>query len=183
MERFIPSYECTFLIYGNPHSGKTRVVHELINILGRDLNYVITTSREDYEGYIINKDYNIEELDVYMDIPISKVLIFDDFLHLCTENGAIRRHLLGIISTTRHDDKKTNVILSTHVLSMGKYIRTCTTVFILFKIDADSEKIIKQNLSIDKQTTDTIKKLLIENKHTFLILNTQGEWELMQLDI
>ena len=182
MDQFIPDYPCTYLIYGNIHSGKTTIVRELMNILNVDNQYAITTSIEDYEDIITNTEYKMEELDAWIKIPEDKLLILDDFLHVATENGKVGRHLKSLITTTRKRDKRLNIVISAHVLAIGKYVRSCASVFILFKVDEDSEKIMKQFLPIDQNTINNIRDVLINQRYTFLILDTGGQWQLMRLE-
>jgi hypothetical protein len=189
MHQFILEYGATYLIYGTIHSGKTSIVKELLNYFAYmdcGPKYVITSSFEDYEidldEDIIVDDYNIPELDKWIaDNDEMKTIVLDDFLHLCTENGNTARHLKSLMSTTRKKDKQLNIIISAHLLSIGKYIRTLCRVFILLKIDEDSEKFLKLYLGFKKNKIERIKNILIANKYSFLIGNTQGEWKIMKL--
>lgn len=185
MDRFITNYPSTYLIYGNPHCGKTTTIYELINQL--DLNDIraVTSSPEDYtSANICTNEYDIESIEAWINPSPQhdKILILDDFLHLCTENGKIARHLKSIISTTRHDNRRCNVFISSQVMSMGAYIRKMCNTFFLFKVDEHSEKIMKLYLPIPKKTIEAIKKTLIANPYTFLAMNTKGEWQIIRLN-
>lgn len=183
---YVTDYSCTYLIYGcGIHIGKTTVVYELMNLINSDQIYVITSSLEDYEnkGFIINDDYAIEELNMWIqNIPVKKILVLDDFLHLTTENGPIKKHLRATISTTRKRQTNMDIIISTHSLGNGKYMRKLANVFIIFTIDEDSEKLIKKISNISKSVLYNISVCIRKNPHSFLIINKQGGWEVLKLE-
>lgn len=190
MENFILPYESTYLVYGNVHSGKTTLVRELLNYLDEENKYpryFITSSFEDYcreltENSVINDDYDPNEINEWIsENQGTKILVLDDFLHICTETGKNARHIKSIITTTRKQDKKLIIIISTHLLSIGKFIRTCASCFIFLKIDEDAKKICKQFLPFKSGEIDFISKIILRKKFSFLIFNITGEYSILKL--
>lgn len=182
MDKFLVNRFSNYLIYGLPRSGKTYFCHDLIHRLeGNDKTLVITSSPEDYTEYETTPDYEIEKINAWLSERVPKILVLDDFLHLTTENGTVARHIRSILSSGSHDDKMCNVIISSQILTMGKYIRTICSTIILFQIDEDSEKLFKTFVSRKKQLINSISQTLQSNKHSFLILNKSGEWQISKL--
>lgn len=185
MEEFIHHLPIVYVIYGNTESGKTTIVYEIRALLNNKDTIVITSSYEDYQhinNIVIIDEYDIEKIENFIGVE-EKILILDDFLHICTEYGKIKKHLISKLTTPRKKCTNMNIIISTHSLTIGSHIRNLGRVFIILKIDKESKKIINQYLSLSNTDINKIKKILIKNKYSFLIFNVQGKYNILRIKI
>lgn len=183
MDQYITQYPSTYMIYGSGiHMGKSTIVRELINQIDSKYVYAVTSSPEDYKGYITSHDYNIEELNYWIEnIPVEKILVLDDFMHINTERGDIADHLKSLMSTSRKDGSNVWIIISSHYFNCGKHIRKLTGTWIFLTIDEDNEVFAKKKIGTSIHKIEQINNLIRDTKYTFLIFNAYRQWSVMRL--
>lgn len=186
----LPKYPCGILIYGKGKNGKTTVCYRLINLLeslaGKILDKYIITSSDGYdhiENCTINFEYNPENIQNWINEKKGLgVVIFDDFMHI--NLNKYNTHLSGLISTARKSFNNCYFIFSAHKTSIGKFLRDLCSCYIFFIIIDDvCKSVINNYIYLKKEEFNSIKRCLINNKYTFLILNSEGDYKLIELKL
>ena len=161
---------CTILIYGKPGSGKTEWAKNFINTIPHERMLIITSSPRLYaetHGYaVVNHDYDIEQVSTFIEPEETKIVLFDDFLHIGF-NGRVGAHIRTLISTCRHTH--TYVIACTQALKLiGKPFRLCQKLFLCSQLDEDSIKLLKDLGALTGQEIREIKARAPLKKYEFI---------------
>lgn len=181
----LPNHAFVSLIYGcGIRIGKTSIVKELINNIESDNIIIISGTYDDWLGYTVFSDYDIEFINAWLrSSKRRKILVLDDFLHIDLAHGRIAKHFASIIANCRHENYNCNVIISTHMLNQGKSMKVLPSVFMFLSINEDSEHIISSYMPEYKTLLPRIKQILHKKKFSFLMLTRFGEWRIMKLNI
>lgn len=181
MDEILPESGTTILIYGGQNQGKSTVVDYITRLRNPVSILCITGSIPRYRLSLY--DYNHEIIDKWINnISARKVMIMDDFMHLNTMTGNHAQHLKGLSSTPRHYNL--DLIVSTHLLSCGKYFRDIARVFILFRINNKmAEDLLRNNIGFTRKKIDSIRRILLNRKHAFICFNDEGNYKIIELDI
>lgn len=171
---------CSILIYARPGQGKTNFVKFFLNNIPYEHLHVITSSPHDYEIYnpkkktkktpsfSTNWDYDIEQVESFIEKDGVKTIVFDDFLHV-DFNGKTGRSIKRLLSTTRHT--RTYVISSCQNLTcIGKTFRNCSKLFLTGTIDDDS---IAQLFLLTKLSKNEIRDIDLK-EFEFIVAHATG---------
>lgn len=180
MNKLDLSEYCSILIYGRPGSGKTQFIRFFLNLIPYKHLFVITSSPEQFEDYnsrlaTIEFDYNIEQVDSFLNKKGVKVVVLDDFLHL-NFNGNTGKALRRLLSTCRHT--QTYVLIGTQLLNtIGKAFRNCSKIFLTAQIDYDSVELLRILTGKSKSEIMEIKL----NRYEFLLADIRGNSKKIKL--